>query len=117
MKMTRKIATVLFIVFLASIWTAYAGYTIYSNIVTVDANHVFTLSQSLSNSEVTLTARLMKTGSPVPSASINFSSCNIDGGSLSLLGTATTNATGYAVYKLNLTTNGTFYYIAGYDVP
>lgn len=115
--MTRKIATVLFIVFLIGTWTAYATYTIYSNIVTVDANYTFTLSQTLSNSDVTLTARLMKTGSPVPLALINFYSCDSNGGSPLPLESVPTNADGYAVHMLTLTTNGIYYYQAGYDVP
>ena len=116
MKMTRKIATVLFIVFLASIWIAYASYMIYSNEVTINVSkYTLTLAAtplSVDQYElVTLQATLDLDGSPVGVGHvIHFYQGEAQ------LGTSLTDSIGVATFVWNATNVGSIKLKAGYEV-
>lgn len=121
MKMTRKIATALFIVFLIGTWTVYAGYTIYSNIVQeVVSEYTFeTLvkdgSALILYTNVTLNGQLKFGGVGIAAQTV-YLLRNINGTGWVNIMTNTTDSTGLFHFTVNRTSLGTIQYKAGFDV-
>jgi hypothetical protein len=122
MKMTRKIATVLFIVFLISTWTVYAGYTIFTNTVEeIVSEYTFeTLVKDASllvlNTNFTFTSTLKFGGVGIGAQTV-YLLRNINGTSWVKIMTNTTESNGNFRFTVNRTSLGTIQYKAGFDVP
>lgn len=122
MKMTRKIATVLFIVFLISTWTVYAGYTIYSNTVQeVVSEYTFEPlikdgSAFILYTNVTLSGQLKFGGVGIAAQTVYLLQ-NINSTSWVKIMTNTTESEGAFRFTVNRTSLGTIQYKAGFDVP
>lgn len=123
MKMTRKIATVLFIVFIISTWTVYAGYTIFTNTVEeVVSEYTFEPlvkdgSKVVLNTDVTFNGTLKFGGVGIAAQTVYLlRKINGTAGWEKIL-TNTTDSTGLFRFTVNRTSLGTIQYKAGFDVP
>ena len=122
MKMTRKIATVLFIVFLISTWTVYAGYTIFTNIVEeVVSEYTFEplvkdTSLLVLNTNVTFNGKLKFGGVGIAAQTV-YLLRNINATGWVNIMTNITDSTGLFRFTVNRTSLGTIQYKAGFDVP
>lgn len=122
MKMTRKIATVLFIVFIISTWTVYAGYTIFTNTVEeVVSEYTFEPlvkdgSKVVLNTDVTFNGTLKFGGEGIGGQTVYLLQ-NINSTSWVKIMTNTTDSTGLFRFTVNRTSLGTIQYKAGFDVP
>jgi len=122
MKMTRKIATALFIVFLISTWTVYAGYTIFTNIVDESVSEytfeplVKDGSKVVLYTDVTFSGKL-KFGSVGIAAQTVHLWRNINSTGWEDIITNITDSNGLFRFTVNRTSLGTIQYKAGFDVP
>jgi protocatechuate 3,4-dioxygenase beta subunit len=114
-----KKLTAVFLIFFAFVSAAYAGYWIYSNVVSVSvSNYTLTLAESHNGYAVNLHGRLTDPGGAgVPSASIEIYQTDADGSIVTSIGSVTTNATGYFSMDRTMDTDGTYYFKGGYFVP
>jgi len=122
MKMTRKIATALFIVFLIGTWTVYAGYTIFTNTVEeIVSEYIFeTLvkdgSALILYTNVTLNGNL-KFGGVGSGGQKVYLLRNINAAGWIIIMNSTTESNGNFHFTVNRTSLGATQYKAGFDVP
>jgi hypothetical protein len=114
-----KMLTALTVITIMTVAIVYASYWIYSNVITVNVGYNLVLTYTVNDGSVTLIANLTKLdGSPMSGATIHFFKCSDDlGNGRSEIGTDPTNASGIATYTYTFSTNGTYYFQAGYQVP
>lgn len=118
MKKKLKHALILYAVFLSVMGIVGASYWIYTNVVSVNIQYSFTLSENRDGATVTLTANLQDAGTPVNNALIHFYNCSDSIGTIDTqLGTNTTTSLGTCTWKWTASQNGTYYFKAGYEVP
>ena len=122
MKMTRKIATALFIVFLISTWTVYAGYTIYTNTVEeVVSEYTFEAlvkdtSPLVLYTNVTFNSKLKFGGVGIAAQTV-YLLRNINGTGWVNIQSNITDSNGLFRFTVNRTSLGTIQYKAEFDVP
>lgn len=122
MKMNPKIATIAFIVFLISTWTAYASYSIFTNTVEeVVSEYTFEplvkdSSLLVLNTNVTFTGKLKLGGVGIAAQTV-YLLRNINATSWVNIMTNTTDTNGLFRFTVNRTSLGTIQYKAGFDVP
>jgi len=114
-----KKLTVVFLIFFAFVSAVYAGYWIYSNVVSVSvSNYTLTLAESHDGYAINLHGRLTDpAGAGVPSVPIEIYQTDSGGNIVASIGSATTNATGYFSYDHMAPGDGTYYFKGGYFVP
>ena len=121
MNKSCKIATALFIIFLISTWTVYAGYTIYSNIITETVgefaliNFTKVISPEVINTTVSFFGTLQFDGEGVGNKTVYLLE-NINATSWVNIMSNTTDNNGLFQFTVNRTSLGTIQYKAGFDV-
>ena len=121
--MTRKIATALFIVFLMSVWSAFASYTIWTPNSVQDIVTEYALSPIVKDTpsgnkytNFTLTTTLTFGGVGISGNTVLFYR-SLDNATWTQIGSNTTGTTGLAAFTVNRTEVGEFYYKGAFAAP
>jgi protocatechuate 3,4-dioxygenase beta subunit len=114
-----KKLTAVFLMFFTFVSAAYAGYWIYSNVVSVSvSNYTLTLAEFHDGYAINLHGRLTDPGGTgVPSVSIEIYQTDVSGNIITPIGSTTTNATGYFSIDHMAVSDGMYYFKGGYFVP
>lgn len=112
------VATVAFLSLLALAGVALASYWLYSEVMTTNvSDYTLTIEQTINGLEVTISGQLLDPNTlPVNLADIVIYRCDSDGSVLETVATASTDLTGHYSHLWTASTEGTYYFKAGYFV-
>lgn len=116
----KKILAVLLVgIILASVSAVYAGYWIYSQLMTVNVtNYSLTIDKTLNGLEVTIFGQLLNPMDiAVANADVEIHRCDADGVIIATLTTVTTDVDGRYSHVWTAPTEGTYYFKSAYFVP